>query len=167
MQGNLKSCGNKGWAKVVEVARGHDWSPFIPLTGVRGMHVPCRYPDRCQGFAGTLQVSWPVSGVCRNWSTEPSRLSAAQGASWGDFLLAPVCPIENVTLWVGLLHCERQSFCPSRESKWGPWLQGSVSSHFTTPNQPVMIERHKATRKCWHYIEQITRQQLGSHRDKY
>ena len=27
------------------------------------------------------------------------RLSVYQGASLGDFLLAPVCPIEKVTLW--------------------------------------------------------------------
>jgi len=26
--------------------------------------------DQCQAFAGILQVSWPVSGVCRNWLTE-------------------------------------------------------------------------------------------------
>jgi len=30
-------------------------------------------------------------------------LRAFQGASLGDFLLAPVCPIENITLWVGFL----------------------------------------------------------------
>jgi len=29
------------------------------------MQVPCRYPDQCQGYAGTLQVSSPVSEVCR------------------------------------------------------------------------------------------------------
>jgi len=38
---------------------------FHILTSVRGLQVPCRYPDQCQGFAGALQVSWPVSGVCR------------------------------------------------------------------------------------------------------
>jgi len=27
------------------------------------------------------------------------RLNVSQGASIGDFLLAPVCPIEKVTLW--------------------------------------------------------------------
>ena len=27
------------------------------------------------------------------------RLSVSQGASLGDFLLAPACPIEKVTLW--------------------------------------------------------------------
>jgi len=29
------------------------------------MQVLCRYPDQCQGYAGTLQVCGPVSGVCR------------------------------------------------------------------------------------------------------
>jgi len=32
------------------------------------------------------------------------RLSVSQGASLGDFLLAPACPIEKVTLWVGFLY---------------------------------------------------------------
>jgi len=31
------------------------------------------------------------------------RLSVSQGASLGDFLLAPVSPIEKVTLWEGFL----------------------------------------------------------------
>jgi len=50
------------------------------------------------------------------------RLSVFKGASLGDFLLAPVCPIEKVTLWEGFVYlifgiwnrwrcCERQSFC--------------------------------------------------------
>jgi len=30
------------------------------------------------------------------------RLSVSQGAPLGDFLLAPACPIEKVTLWEGL-----------------------------------------------------------------
>jgi len=32
------------------------------------------------------------------------RLNVSQGASLGDFLLAPVCPMEKVTLWEGLLY---------------------------------------------------------------
>jgi len=32
------------------------------------------------------------------------RLSVSQGASLGDFLLAPACPIEKVTLWEGFLY---------------------------------------------------------------
>ena len=38
------------------------------LIGVRGMRISCRYPDQCQGYAGTLQVSWPVLGEYKNWS---------------------------------------------------------------------------------------------------
>ena len=32
------------------------------------------------------------------------RLSVSQSASLGDFLLAPVCPIEKVTLWEDFLY---------------------------------------------------------------
>jgi len=32
------------------------------------------------------------------------RLSSSQSASLGKFLLAPVCPIETVTPWVGFLY---------------------------------------------------------------
>jgi len=32
------------------------------------------------------------------------RLSVSQGASLGDFLLAPACLIEKVSLWVGFLY---------------------------------------------------------------
>ena len=32
---------------------------------IRGVQVPCRYSDQYRGYAGTLQVLWPVSGVCR------------------------------------------------------------------------------------------------------
>jgi len=40
-----------------------------------------------------------VSGVC------PVLISSvSQGASLGDFLLALACPIEEVTLWEGLLY---------------------------------------------------------------
>ena len=68
----------------------------------------CRYPTRilasCQGFAGTLQVSWPaVRGVQKSGYTESS-IQPVQGASLGDFLLAPACPIEKVTRWVGPLY---------------------------------------------------------------
>jgi len=29
------------------------------------MQVLCRYPTQCERYAGALQVSYPVSGVCR------------------------------------------------------------------------------------------------------
>ena len=81
-----------------------------------------------QGCAGTLQVSCPVSGVCRY---PASILSSVRGMQvpcrypvqcqgyatkgllssdsvfprqLGDFLLAPAGPIEKVTQWEGLLY---------------------------------------------------------------
>jgi len=68
----------------------------------------CKYPigilTSCQGYAGTLQVSWPaVRGVQKSGYTESS-IQPVQGASLGDFLLAPACPIEKVTRWVGPLY---------------------------------------------------------------
>jgi len=35
------------------------------LSSVRVIQVPCRYPVQCQGYTGTMQVSWPVSGLYR------------------------------------------------------------------------------------------------------
>ena len=96
------------------------------LAHVGGMQVPCGCPDPCQGYAGTLPVPWPVSGVCRYPAgalthvrgmqvpcqcPDPCRgyakisllslwFSVFQGAS----LLAPVCPIEKMILWVGFLY---------------------------------------------------------------
>jgi len=32
------------------------------------------------------------------------RLSVSQGASLGDFLLAPACPVEKETLWEGFFY---------------------------------------------------------------
>jgi len=45
-------------------------------TSVSGMQVPCRYRDQCRGYAGTLQVSWPVSGV---YIYHASILTSARG----------------------------------------------------------------------------------------
>jgi len=62
---------------------------------------------------------WPSS--CQEWCRYPAgalttvrsgaeigflslRLSVSQGASLGDFLLAPPCPVEKVTLWEGFLY---------------------------------------------------------------
>ena len=79
-----------------------------------------RYPtgalDSCQSGAGTLQVPWtavrsgagtlqvPWTAVRSGAEIGPLSLwfSVSQGASLGDFLLAPACPIEKVTLWDGL-----------------------------------------------------------------
>jgi len=78
----------------------------------------CRYPDRCQGYTCTLQVSRQVSGVYRypagiqtgvrsrrsKIRLRSLQLSAFQDASLGEFLLALTCFIEEVTLWE-VLHC--------------------------------------------------------------
>jgi len=53
---------------------------------------------------------WIKGGALQ--ADEPTRLKSyfslllriSQGASLGDFLLAPACPIEKVTLWVSLLY---------------------------------------------------------------
>ena len=62
-------------------------------------------------------VTEQLSGVCRYPAGSLSsvrsgaeigllnlRLSISQGASLGDFLLAPACPIEKVSLWEGFLY---------------------------------------------------------------
>ena len=68
------------------------------LSGV--VQVPRRCPVR--SGAGTLQV--PAGALATVMSGAEIgllslRLSVSQGASLGDFLLAPACPIEKVTLW--------------------------------------------------------------------
>ena len=86
-------------------------------TSVRGLQVPCRYPDRCQRFAGTVQLSWPVSEVRRYPAGIVTSVSGLQklthwvfwfwispGASSEDLQLAPTCRIEKITLWVGFLY---------------------------------------------------------------
>ena len=50
--------------------------------------MPCRCPARSGAEVGLLSL----------------RLSVSQGSSLGDFLLAPACPIEKVTLWEGSLY---------------------------------------------------------------
>jgi len=40
---------------LVEVVRGACRYPAGTLTGIRGMQVLCRYPDRCQGFANIVR----------------------------------------------------------------------------------------------------------------
>jgi len=90
----------------------------------------CRYLAQCQAWcrypagalpsvrrgAGTPQVPCPAQ--CQEWCRYPAgalpsvrsgaevgllslRLSASPGLSLGDFLLAPACPIEKITLWLG------------------------------------------------------------------
>ena len=59
------------------------------LSGV--MRVPYRCPGQCQ--------EW-----CRNWPILSLRLSVSQGASLGDILLAPACPIKKGSQWEGLIY---------------------------------------------------------------
>jgi len=61
------------------------------LSGV--VQVPSRCPVRSGAEIGLLNL----------------RLSVSQGASLGDFLLAPACPIEKVTLWEGFLYLTSES----------------------------------------------------------
>jgi len=96
--------------------------PAGTLTRVRGMQVPCRYSDQSQGYAGTLQVLWPESGVCRRWSTESltqhfpgwfiRRLSACTHMPHrtGNSVGGP--PLFNVGIRNPWGHCERPNFCP-------------------------------------------------------
>jgi len=60
--------------------------PSGALSGV--VQVPLRCPVRSGAEVGLLSL----------------RLSVSQGASLGDFLLAPACSIEKVTLWEGFLY---------------------------------------------------------------
>jgi len=60
--------------------------------------VPCRYLDQCQGPTGIGLLS--LLGL---------QLSFAQDSPLGDFPLAPACPIEKATLWVGFLYLKSES----------------------------------------------------------
>ena len=60
----------------------------------------CRYP--AGALSGVVQVpAGALSGVVHKLAY---RVLVSQGASLGDILLAPACPIEKVTLWVGFLY---------------------------------------------------------------
>ena len=90
----------------------------------------CRYPTcvlaTVRSGAGTPRVPWQLSGVvqiphrcpgnCQKSCRYPTdalatvrsglvirRLSVSQGVSLGDLLLAPMCPIEKVTVLEGFL----------------------------------------------------------------
>jgi len=62
------------------------------------VQVPCRYP------AGTLQVPCTAVRSGAEIGLLNRRLRVSQGASLGDFLLAPGCSLEKLTLWVGFLY---------------------------------------------------------------
>ena len=64
----------------------------------------CRYPGNCQEWcrypAGALATVRSGAEI----GLQILSLSVSQGVSLGDFLLAPVCPIEKITLWEGFLY---------------------------------------------------------------
>jgi len=70
---------------------------FRSPTGVGGFEVSSRYPDPCQGFGGTRQISWPVSGVWRypaDILTGVRGMQESQPLSWGlqvSWPLSGVC----------------------------------------------------------------------------
>ena len=57
-----------------------------------------------RSVAGTLQVPRTAARGVAEICLLSLRLRVFQGASLGDFFLAPVCPIEKVTLWVGFFY---------------------------------------------------------------
>ena len=67
-----------------------------------------RYPDRRQMYAGTLQVSWPASGVCRYPAGILTSVRCIQKLAYWVFLfkvfqsarLGDVCPRKKAPLWV-------------------------------------------------------------------
>ena len=68
----------------------------------------CRYPTGApatvRSGAGTPQVPCIPVRSAAEIGLLSLKLSLSQGASLGDFLLAPACPIEKVTLWEGFLY---------------------------------------------------------------
>ena len=55
-----------------------DLHPRDTLISVRGMQVPWRYTDHCQGYAGTLKIHLSLSGVCRYPGDTLNSVSAMQ-----------------------------------------------------------------------------------------
>ena len=115
------------------------------LSGV--VQVPRRCPVR--SGAGAPQVP------CQEWCRYPVgalatvrsgaeigllslRLSVSQGASLGDFLLAPVCPIEKVTLWEGFLYSEVRNRRLCSEGFRPNWTKLSLS-----------LEKHDSINPDW------------------
>jgi len=114
----------QGYASALQIS----WS----VSGVAGV-LQVSWP--VSGVAGAPQVSWPVSGVCKcpaniltgvRGSRCPANIligvrsgaeigllslsrSVSQGASLGDFLFAPACLIEKITLWEAFLYLTLES----------------------------------------------------------
>ena len=88
----------------------------------------CRYP------AGVLTGARIER--CRNW---PTRLSVSQGVSLGDFLLAPTCPIEKLTLWEGFLYLTLGSKTNEGAVNSGLRTPDPLDYHFTLPKAQYAI----------------------------
>jgi len=79
------------------------------LSGV--VQVPRRYPGQ---LSGVVQVPWTAVRIGAGAPASVRsgaeigllslRLSISQGASLGDLLHAPACPIDRLTLWEGSLY---------------------------------------------------------------
>ena len=96
-------------------------SSFVswPVSGV--VQVPRRCPGQCQGSAEISLLSL--------------KLRVSQGAPIGDFLLAPACPIEKVTLWEGGSEIDavlqKTKFLPELEIEPGiPRVPGRVCCYW-------------------------------------
>ena len=92
----------QGYASALQVpspVSGVCRCPAGILTSVRGTQMPFRYPHQRQGYTGALQAPSQAAGVYKNQPIESMWI----GVSHEDFLFAPACPIEKVTLWEGLL----------------------------------------------------------------
>ena len=61
---------------------------------------PANCPEWCRYPAGALTGVRSGAEI----GLVSLRLGVSHGASLGDFLLAPACPIEKVTLWEGFLY---------------------------------------------------------------
>jgi len=95
-------------------------------------------------------VSEPVWSVSREWPTG-SLAQVSKGARLGNFLVAPVCPTENVAtggpplLNAGIRnrhrYCKRQSFCTKLELNHGPEIQYPVG--YPLSNRFLSINNYK------------------------
>jgi len=64
------------------------------------------FSDQCRGYAGTLQVFWPVRGMAY-WVFSSAYHSARSLVN--VLFLAPMGHIRKATLWVGLLYLTPRS----------------------------------------------------------
>ena len=67
------------------------------------------HSDKCQGYAGTPQVLWLVSEVCRYPAGTPTSVKGMQ--KFG---------LLKITLWIGLLYLTTRFESDESETKWFP-----------------------------------------------